>query len=408
MVGLAASLTFSMEEINVTGIFVILLAFVTLSMSALKQLPTPDKSGRSVLLLFIVVFLIHLAGFAYSTNRVQAGFELEKKLSMLILPIVFYYSSRLSKNDVSVILYGFVISCVISLLVCIGVGGYNSIQTGDTSNLFYHNLSGIVGMHASYLSMYFFFSIVILLGYENNSESTGKSILKTLALGSVALLTTGIILLSSRMQLVILLMGFLAYITYRLSGKYGLKKAMARGVGVVVLLFAFSLLFPINRERFKQAINYGDEYGISSKWGEMQMRPLVWACALEIIKTSPLVGVGIGDGQDALQECYVENDYGSLTYFPNTRFNAHNQILETAIQLGILGLFIWGISIMYPLVLAIRGGSLLYVFFAVIFALSCVTESMLQRQSGITFFAFFNALLYWNNFPLTGLGKKPT
>jgi O-antigen ligase len=261
-------------------------------------------------------------------------------------------------------------------------------------------------MHASYLSMYFFFSIVILLGLKRGAHPSEGSIPKSLTYGAVALLTTGIILLSSRMQLLILFLGFLVYVTYQLSGRYGWRTALAGGTGVVVLLFAFSLLFPVNRERLKQAINFGDEYGISSKWGEMQMRPLVWSCAFEIIKESPLVGVGIGSGQDALQACYIRNDYGSLTYFPETRFNAHNQILEIAIQLGLLGLCIWVVSIVYPLALSIRNGNLLYVAFTMIFALSCIPESMLQRQSGITFFAFFNALLYWNNLPLPGLERK--
>lgn len=63
-----------------------------------------------------------------------------------------------------------------------------------------------------------------------------------------------------------------------------------------------------------------------------------------------------------------------LPIFPNVTFNAHNQILETAIQLGIGGALIWIAGLLVPSSIAWRRKNFVYV--------------ILEAQSGI-FNAFF-------------------
>src|SRR5437016_6103802 len=124
----------------------------------------------------------------------------------------------------------------------------------------------------------------------------------------------------------------------------------------------------------------------------------MWNCALELIKSEPILEVGTGDVEDELQKCYTSNQYTSLTYWTDTRFNAHNQFLETAIGLGIPGLILLLSCFIIALYQAYMYKNIMYVIFIVLFAVSCLTESMLERQNGVVFYAFFNSLFAFNKF----------
>jgi O-antigen ligase len=170
-------------------------------------------------------------------------------------------------------------------------------------------------------------------------------------------------------------------------------KASLIGILITGLVF----LFPKNRERFKEAINYKDQYGFGRpQWGEQQMRPLIWSCALELVSDSPLLGVGTGDVQDQLQECYVERDYVSLLIWEPTRFNGHNQFIEITIGQGIIGFLILLASLIIPAVIAFKENNRFYLLFIILIGVSFLTESLLERQNGVVFFAFFNSLLFFN------------
>jgi O-antigen ligase len=186
---------------------------------------------------------------------------------------------------------------------------------------------------------------------------------------------------------------WLTFVIYRFRLHRKPIMLMATSFVLIGLMLGLILLSPKNRERFKEAINYKNEYALSKKWGEKQMRFLMWSSATDLIKEKPLFGFGTGDVQDELEKHYVEHDYVSLTYWKNTRFNAHNQFMETALALGIIGLLVFVIGMIFGLKEAIRNKNKLYIVFVILFLGSCLTESMLERQNGIVFFAFFNSML---------------
>lgn len=395
---LAAALPFTYESFNITSLLVILFSVFSFINLVSDSAVSDWKTRRGMMLLFVSSFLVCLPGYFWSTNTDQAAFELEKKLSLLVLPIFFGCAVQLTGEVVRKILVCFVVGCVVALMICVARGALLWRETGDSNYLFYHALSQGVGMHAAYLSLYLLLSLVIvftLFPVERFSQVGGNG--KMAIMLCVLWLLLGVLLLASRMQQLILLMGLMGYVAYRFSGKYGWGISVLAGAGAMIVVLIALLAIPVNRERFKQAINYGNNYSISTQWGEMQMRPLMWTCAWQTIQANPWIGVGLGDGQDVLQACYEERKFGTLTYLPDARYNAHNQAMETTIQLGVVGLLVLVISVAVPLVAAIRDRNHLYLLFVLIFFLSCLTESMLQRQSGILFFAFFNSLLFWNS-----------
>nr|WP_146897885.1 O-antigen ligase family protein [Adhaeribacter aerolatus] len=120
-------------------------------------------------------------------------------------------------------------------------------------------------------------------------------------------------------------------------------------------------------------------------------RLIQWSCAFDILDANQawLQGVGTGDVKPLLQACYQDKKFWGHLY----NYNLHNEFLEEMTRHGLVGLVLLLLTLTFPLVLAIKRTHLLYMYFLLIFTFACITESILNRQKGVIFYAFFNALL---------------
>lgn len=119
------------------------------------------------------------------------------------------------------------------------------------------------------------------------------------------------------------------------------------------------------------------------------MRWEYWKTAFNIIKKKPFIGVGTGDVLDALQ---LQYEIDNTILKPRYRLRAHNQYITFTVAFGILGILIFGISLVYPFFNNNMSNNYLYISFLCIILLSMLSEDTLETQIGITFFAFFNTI----------------
>jgi O-antigen ligase len=124
-------------------------------------------------------------------------------------------------------------------------------------------------------------------------------------------------------------------------------------------------------------------------------RIFVWKSSLEIIKQNPIFGVGTGDAKQALLEKYEENNQ---PYAYKLEYNAHNEYLQTFITIGVMGFLTLVASLFLPAWFAFRQKHMVYLFFLLLIAFHFMVESMLAKQAGIVFYAFFNAILFYQAF----------
>lgn len=403
-VALVSSLTFSIDSFRITSFLVVLLSANALALYLTNREIGHSRERKVVLGLSVIFYLIHVFGLITTANMDQGFFELEKKLALLLFPLIMFFTPPFEPAEIRNVLKFFVFSCAASLTVCLLAATRSFMDTGDTQSFFYHTLSEPVGMHAAYLSMYFCFAIAILLWWDGAVSRPQFGLWRILA---ILFLGLGILLLSARAQVMILCSGIAIWLFMILKRNYGFGKAVPFATLLGVVMLGIALLFPVNRDRFMRAINYEQRYGLDREWGEQQIRTLIWSCSLDVIEANPLLGVGTGDGEDELQECYRENKFVSLTYFEGTTFNAHNQVLETTIQLGIFGALIFLAGIFYSCKCAYRDNNTLFLAMTFIFLVSCMTESMLESQSGIIFFAFFGTFLFFNKLEI-GIPNQQT
>ena len=108
---------------------------------------------------------------------------------------------------------------------------------------------------------------------------------------------------------------------------------------------------------------------------------------LDVSMGSPVVGYGAGDYIQHLDDNYASKGM-------NYHYNAHNQYLETMLSIGVIGLALFLVWLLWPLLIAWlglrRGNVSAPVFWFVFMATFCVAfnflfESMLERQMGLLF-----------------------
>ena len=118
-------------------------------------------------------------------------------------------------------------------------------------------------------------------------------------------------------------------------------------------------------------------------------RFVYWNVAWDIFKTSPVIGIGTGDVEDAFNAYYSTHPNLLQKQYQH---RAHNQYLTFLLTFGIVGLLFFIVIVFYPLFYKRKYLDYFYIVFFIAFALSLLTEDTLETQAGVTFYALFNSL----------------
>lgn len=341
---------------------------------------------------FGLLFPVYVLGYFWSGNHDNAAFEIEKKLGLLLFPLLAGCFAIISEKDFKTLLLVFVGTCTLLGLYCFTMVLPIFLQSHKWSDMQYFKLVNPIDGHAGYFAMYCTFSVFVLINYlaENHLGNLKRNLVPLLVLIFLLIFN---LLLSSRAELIALGLisaGQVLVLAYQ-------KNRMKEGVLILVLFLsclAGGVFFnQTNRSRFLEAINYKNRYSIENyHWGGRAMRMLKWECCNDLIRASPFVGYGTGDVQDHLQACYTAKKFYPLTLF-GARYNAHNQYFETMLAIGLPGLLSLLLALGTGIYVAKNKKNFLLFCFIILFAFCCLTESMLNNLAGVVFYTFFNSLL---------------
>lgn len=134
--------------------------------------------------------------------------------------------------------------------------------------------------------------------------------------------------------------------------------------------------------------NGGDPSGSS-----VSMRLEVSGAAIHSIGNHPWIGTGTGSQKIAYNDYYEKS--GSRLQEGWQWLHVHNQILAIAVTLGIPAALFFIFSLWWPAYSMRKMRSVLYLSFFLIALLSFLDDDTLETQQGVTFYAFFNALLLY-------------
>lgn len=350
------------------------------------------------ILIFFFLFLLTLLGFFYASEFALAARTLELRSSIVVLTLLICISPALrALPNFSRLINIYTLSNLVLSLYCLLCGFISYIQTGNTEAFLYHNLSSHLNMHAAYFSVFLIMSIIFIVYKLFSEDSNFWRDNVIISFSAVFFLVVIITLLSSRVAIAFMIGLLVAHASVIVYRKWGMAVSVAGASGVAVLLLLIVFSIPRNRDRFKEIISYGDEYGISKKWGDAQFRYLIWSCAWEVINEGTLIGTGTGGAQRALSECYVKNDYKTLAYLASEgeNFNAHNQYLQVGVEFGWLGLMSMATFVAVIGGYSFKDGNILMLTFMALALAFFLTESVLERYNGVSFFYFFGPLLFY-------------
>jgi O-antigen ligase len=343
------------------------------------------------LLLYIVLFYCaHLIGTTYAAEKSQSFFDLEVKLSLLVLPFsLIYYNSNKSEIQQNK-LYGFYIyGCTITVLFCLINAAWCFIDEKIKIHNGLYNLNYGINffltsrlstlMHPSYFAMYLSLALALIfnrLGTANEKRFDKLTIL---------LYVLTIILLASKSGLISLFAVFSYHIHITKNYKLLFYSILLSSFSFILLMF-FS---PEFYNRLKQpAVTITTNQINPSSIESTSARVLCWKSAIEVYLKKPILGFGTGNGNIALLHQYEKNGYKAVL---EKKLNAHNQYLQTGLSNGLVGIVFLLLIFLQAYIQSKNNILLFNVTF--ILAINFLFESMLETQSGVIFFAFWFSVL---------------
>lgn len=348
---------------------------------------------------FICFYLLHVLGMLYSDNFTNGSFELQKKLSLLVFPLIIATSRPMKTAQITSILGSLFLTTLATTVICLGYAIYRTdiITTFPTINWLYfsyRDLTMIINIQHTYLALYVCFSIFFLLHSFAENIRNFSTMKKAGILFLVLYLIFFLFLLASRAAIAaFIVISFLGILYYFIrAGRALMGWTVLAGLALFIGILIYQM--PFMKERFLLTLGVEQETVWINQYGDGVSKPnedrkLTWNAATRIIKENYLAGIGTGDVQDALQLEYKKAGF-DVGY--ESRLNAHNQYLETWIGIGIVGFLSLITCLLAPAIRSYQENNTLYLAFLGLMVISFITECMLCRQQGVVFYAMFNSL----------------
>jgi hypothetical protein len=181
------------------------------------------------------------------------------------------------------------------------------------------------------------------------------------------------------MPLLILIAGFCRILFIKTKN----KKVLIKSYGLVAL-FVLAVFFfaPSLKSRITDISN------VPGELTTIDQRQTILNCSKDVLIQNLWTGTGARNAQMQLDSCYKSKNAASLESY---KYNSHNQFLTIGINYGIFILVIFILSITLMIKEIKRSAFGIIIIAATLFIM--LTESILERQMGIYFYALFWLLL---------------
>jgi O-antigen ligase len=382
-------------------LFALLLLNWLVEGSYIRIFPRLFKEKQRIRIIsFSLIYIVYLIGLIWTTDYPYAWFDLEVKLSFLILPLIFATTEGqlISKGEFGKLIRIFALGCITVSLILYGHAFWNYIINNTPFAFYYIVLSWY--LHPSYLALYMTFVISNVLYHLLIKKSVIGYWKKTAHIVILIYLMVFIILLSSKAGLLAVLMVILFYsVLFGWQNRKWGKATLFLLVSMIVFFIGLKV-FPFASDRVSQAgQDIAESDSQTSAARSTSDRIGVWKAAFNIIRDHPVFGVGTGDVKNELiMEYHKQNVIPAY----EQKLNAHNQYLQTFVTLGFAGFVVLTLTLLFPTISSFREQDYMYSAFLLIIILNIAFESMFETQAGVVFYAFFNVIFFSNSFYKTG------
>jgi O-antigen ligase len=353
-----------------------------------------NASKNLYVILLWLLFLLYVISAFLSKNQHEGFAIIERKASFIILPFLIF-GFPISMPEIKKICELFVLGVLLAFTICLGYAFYQVVfNSRELELFFYQKLTTVLNMNAVYMASYCIIALHIALYFSKEHNKVLVAIVS-------ASLIIFCILLNSKMMLVCLCLGLIIFAFKKLSR----LKALLASFIILASIFFIGVGVPKVKERITLEVNSNmsvvkqGTFTYDTPFTGTSLRLVFWRFSNEIINENNgwLMGVHTGDFQDLLNEkykrtgIYIGNpelkDTGYLGYGP------HNQYIEVLLSLGITGLVVFIMMLIFYLKNAWVTNNYLGLQCICLFLFFFITESVLSVNKGIVVFVFFTLLL---------------
>ncbi|MCO5273624.1 MAG: O-antigen ligase family protein [Flavobacteriales bacterium] len=347
---------------------------------------------KGLLLLPVVFYLLHVLGMAWTTDVAFGLFDLEVKLSLLLVPLLAAgmrsaVGRDMLRSAMTALSVGLLVAMVISAWTastCYSEHGWKECFTQSY-------LSTLV--HPSYMAWFACWALF----YWGSELVTGKVTglwMRSACILFLVLLIVYVVMLASKSGLIGLAIVLFLLVTASLrivpkQRRWLLIPSLVILLGVPGSMFSRVLSVRVNEAI--QAIErlLGKDSSYLAAESSSDERLVAWSCSVHCMAMSPW-GAGTGDIKHALLACYQEK---GATAAIQHKLNSHSQVLQSGVALGWPGLLLVCAMMVAPLVIGIRRKDPFIAIFALLYIINGAIESVLEVQAGVVFFILFFVLL---------------
>lgn len=340
---------------------------------------------------FILFYLIHLVSIIYTQNLDAGWRDLQLKVTVLLLPLFMMSTHLFTSQKKMTLLHLFSFLMILMSIADMAMSFSDYFITEDSTVFYYKKLPHILSSKPHYVAWYYCFAMFIII-YQVITEKKHRA----LWLVGFIFLLTSLILLSSRAYLLAFFSVFIVSIltwtmTHKITKTLWIKLLIGI-IGFITILF----FNPKTNSRINDTIVELQKFMGTDTHRQTNPRVYLWEYAVDLIAKKPLLGYGIGDAKEelnnALKKCDANFWNGEENIPIHTKnLNFHNQFLQTWAEVGILGFLLLAFLMIRPFLL--KNQHPLFLIFLAITLIGFLTESMLERQAGVVLFAFMYPLL---------------
>jgi O-antigen ligase len=360
--------------------------FVCLSLLQIIRKKYPPKFEAG-LLLPLVFYLFGCMSYFWSVDQAQTAKGMGRLLILFLMPLTAVFLPNFTTRQVKLTFKwftGFNIGFGIYFLVLASI---NYLKYFSAEVFTYHNLVDSLELNAIYVSAFFTLSYFFLLIQEEK---------KKIDKFSLAFLGTMIILLSSKMVILVFIIGNVLFFLKRINIR-SLNPLKALYGVVLCCLFIVASKNIFNRiiiettTDIEEVLNR-EEFTRIYPWTGTSIRLLQLRNLKEQIEENNIFwkGFGLFASRNDLKERHIKLN----TYHGYHDYNYHNMYAQSLSELGIFGLLVLLFMIVLGLQKALKQKNFLMLTFYLMIAFVFLSESFLWVHRGVFFFTIVNTIFH--------------
>jgi O-antigen ligase len=339
--------------------------------------------------LFASSWLLELIGLITSHHAATSVYKIQSKLPFFILPLLLSDKAILSKQKKQ-ILIAFVLGCTLAGFTCL-VHAFYTYFFLHTNTFFYIVFS--MFMHTGFFSMYITFCWA-MIAYHTFIYPESEKKIRNASIAIMLFLTIILYLLAAKTSYIVL-----PLLAILIAAQIIFKKKNLKPYLIFLFLSSFCVFilfyFFTNsvQDRVNNAVQSMTQKDISGNSTEStQLRYMILKTATPLFLENPLIGYSNSNVQDHLDSAYLKNKFIGPY---KLHLNAMNQFLQSGLASGITGILFLIAILLCGFFIRNKQYKNFYNYLSIILFINFMTDTIIEWQMGILFFALFIPLLFF-------------